>query len=136
MRLTKRYQGRGRGRRHSSYGETRLMHILLDNGGLSAKELAERMDIRPPSLTEALDRLEKKGKVERVRDEADSRVFRLHLTDHGRQEMKNRLEESSEMRRVVENCLAAEERRIFCELCDKLSLHLAALAENDRKSGD
>ena len=136
MRLTKRYQGKGRGHRHSSYGETRLMHILMDNGGLNAKELAERMDIRPPSLTEALDRLEKKGKVERLRDEADSRVFHLFLTEHGRQDMETRLEESLEIRRVVENCLSEEERGIFCELCDKLSLRLAELAENDRKRGN
>ena len=135
MRLVRRYQGGGPGggRRHSSHSEAILMRILSADDGLSSKELAEKMNIRPPSLSETLDRLEKRGEIERVRDEKDSRVYRIFLTERGRLEVEKRAEEYVNARLEVEGCLTEEEKRMFGEICGKLSAHLTALSEKDKK---
>ena len=44
-------------------------------------ELAEALDIEPITLCRMIDRLEEAGFVERRRDEADRRAWRIHLTE-------------------------------------------------------
>lgn len=51
--------------------------------GLNVKELMERLLVSRQNLTAVLDRLETKRWVERVRDEADGRSRRIHLTREG-----------------------------------------------------
>ena len=49
--------------------------------GLAATvELADALDIEPITLCRMIDRLEEAGLVERRRDDADRRAWRIHLT--------------------------------------------------------
>ncbi|MCL2632247.1 MAG: MarR family transcriptional regulator [Coriobacteriia bacterium] len=121
-------------RNRASYSEARLVRILQNESGLSARELAERIDIRPPSLTKILDRLEERGQIERVRDSEDSRVWRISLTEQGRSEMQRLREDSSaELSQAIENSLTKDEQNTFSELCDKLSAALSELANENQK---
>lgn len=52
--------------------------------GVRISEVAQRMAIHPSTTSNLLDKVEAQGLVRRVRDEADQRVVRLHLTDRGR----------------------------------------------------
>jgi Transcriptional regulators len=136
MRLTRRYWGKGR--RRSSNSHPMLMRILRDNDGISAKELVERMDIRASSLSETLERMEKRGEIERTRDEKDSRVYRIYLTEHGINEMEKRSEEYAKSQQEIESCLTEDEKEVFIEICGKLSKRLAKMADNakSKKEGD
>jgi DNA-binding MarR family transcriptional regulator len=60
-----------------------LMH-LWEQDGRSQKDLAERLEIEPPTLTRMLSRMERCGFVERRRDPEDGRIFRVYLTPEGR----------------------------------------------------
>ncbi|MCL2136098.1 MAG: MarR family transcriptional regulator [Coriobacteriia bacterium] len=131
MRLLRRFQGnsqQGHGHRRLSYSETRLLRLLLNHSGLSARELAELIDIRPPSLTAVLDSLEHKGDIVRIRDALDLRVWRISLTDQGRDEASKRLDEHNNTYQVIEDVFTAEESEIFCQLCEKLSSRLSEMA--------
>jgi MarR family transcriptional regulator for hemolysin len=55
---------------------------------LSQRELAARMGIEGPTLTHHLDRLGERGLVERVRSDADRRVWTTVLTEAGRRELE------------------------------------------------
>ena len=129
-RLMRRNHRGNSGRRRN--GAARLLSILNEHDGLSAKELAQMMDIRPPSLSEALDRLEKHGEITRSRDENDSRIQRIALTEQGAREFERRREEYFEMQKEIESCLTDEEKRIFCDICEKLSVHLTEISTQDR----
>ena len=136
-RLSRRYWGgSGRGRRrdrgkgHASHSEIKLMDILSAADGISAKELAEKLDIRPSSLSEALDRLEKRGETQRTRDEKDSRIYRITLTEQGRHRIEKRTEEYATARREIEACLTDEEKAVFFSICEKLIAHLISLSSN------
>ena len=117
---------RDRGRR-ASHSEMKLLHILEADQGMNARELAERLDIRPSSLSEALDRLEKRSLIQRSRDEKDSRVYWIKLTEQGKSEMENHSQEHNKARLEIEACLTKDEKKTFLEICEKLSAHLISL---------
>lgn len=57
-----------------------LARLHRSGGGIRQIELAEMLDVEPITLCRMIDRLEEAGLVERRRDEADRRAWRLHLT--------------------------------------------------------
>jgi DNA-binding MarR family transcriptional regulator len=60
-------------------------------GPLTLGELAFRERVAPPSITKAVDKLERMGFVERRPDELDRRVTRVQVTSTGRRYLvKNR----------------------------------------------
>ncbi len=62
-----------------------VLRILRDAGpgGLACGKIAGRMLTHDPDITRLLDRLEKRGLIDRSRDVADRRVVRAHLTQGG-----------------------------------------------------
>jgi DNA-binding MarR family transcriptional regulator len=56
-----------------------LFH-LWHHDGLPQREIARAMHIRPASVTNMLQRMERDGWIERRRDEADQRIVRVFVT--------------------------------------------------------
>jgi DNA-binding MarR family transcriptional regulator len=54
-------------------------------GGLTASDIGERMITRDPDVTRLVDRLEKRGLVQRWRCEADRRVVWTRISPEGRE---------------------------------------------------
>ncbi len=59
----------------------RTLSVLSRMQGCNQGALAERLEIEPISAGRMIDRLEEAGLVERRRDPADRRAWRIHLTD-------------------------------------------------------
>ena len=82
-------------------GQEMLLAALWDNEGITQTELAERMMIQAPTLTNSLRRLERDGFVKRSADLEDQRISRVYLTEKGHslkeaiQEKWGQLEEES-----------------------------------------
>lgn len=119
--------------RHQSRGSLRLLRQLADRDGLTARELAELMDIRQPSLTGMLNRLEEDGLLRRETDRQDHRKIRLYLLDTGRQMVERHREQRQQEIEYLDSILTLEEQQSFCHLCDRIAL---ALEELKRKAGD
>lgn len=60
-----------------------ILWLVREHPGLSLRELAAEERISAPALSGHVDRLEKAGLLERVRDESDRRRVGLTLTDEG-----------------------------------------------------
>ena len=60
-----------------------LLWLVREHPGLSLRELAAEERISAPALSGHVDRLEKAGLLERVRNESDRRRVGLTLTDEG-----------------------------------------------------
>jgi len=60
-----------------------LLWLIKTNRGLSLRELAAEERISAPALSGHVDRLERAGLIERVRDETDRRRVGLTLTEEG-----------------------------------------------------
>jgi MarR family transcriptional regulator, transcriptional regulator for hemolysin len=59
-------------------GEFAALAVLTRAPGLTQRELAERLDVEPITVGRLLDRLGRRGLVERRPDPRDRRVWRLH----------------------------------------------------------
>ncbi|MDC3415700.1 MarR family winged helix-turn-helix transcriptional regulator [Aquibacillus salsiterrae] len=57
---------------------------LLEEGDLTVGELSNKINLACSTTTDLVDRMEKNEIVERVRDEKDRRVVRIHLLDKGK----------------------------------------------------
>jgi DNA-binding MarR family transcriptional regulator len=60
-----------------------LLWLIRNHPGMSLRELAAEERISAPALSGHVDRLEKAGLIERVRDGADRRRVGLTLTEEG-----------------------------------------------------
>ena len=59
----------------------KVLFKLTRRPGLRQVELADMLDLEPITLCRIVDRLEEAGLVERVRDPADRRAWRLQVTE-------------------------------------------------------
>ena len=67
------------------HGTGRILSKLVHQGdGLSQAALAEKMNIRPQSLSEALSKMEERGWIRRAPNPQDKRGTLVYLTDDGR----------------------------------------------------
>lgn len=69
---------------------TIYMREVVEMGNPTLSELAARMGRSKPSVTIAIDKLERMGYVKRIQADKDRRSFHIHLTDKGRQLSKTR----------------------------------------------
>jgi DNA-binding MarR family transcriptional regulator len=69
-----------------------LEHIREDNAW-RFNDFAENYRIKPSTLTNIIERLEKRGLVERVRSEDDRKAVYLHCTSQGKEVVKKHIEE-------------------------------------------
>lgn len=65
-----------------------VLRMLGQSSGISQQELAARLDMHASRLVGLLDTLEKRGLVERQSSATDRRVYALHLTEAGRDTLK------------------------------------------------
>ncbi len=65
-----------------------LLWLIRTNPGLSLRELAAEEGISAPALSGYVDRLERAGLIERVRDPDDRRRVGLTLTEEGSRLLK------------------------------------------------
>ena len=92
--------------------------------GITQKDLAFLLGIRPQSAGEMLQKLEDHGLVERRKSETDARAIQLFLTEEGRAHA----EEIDRMRKVVAedvfSVLTDEEKEQLAVILDKLQTEL------------
>jgi DNA-binding MarR family transcriptional regulator len=62
-----------------------VLRMLIKKGSLSSADLSRQMYVTPSNITGIIDRLEKKGLVERIRKPGDRRVALITLTQSGQE---------------------------------------------------
>ena len=91
---------------------------LLDVGDISQKDLQDRLQIQPGSVSELITKLEFKGLLIRRRNESDRRKVLLSLTEEGRQAARAARERGDTAVRF--DSLAWEEQGELIRLLEKL----------------
>lgn len=66
-------------------GQIPMFMLLNKEPGLSQKQIADQLCVKPPTVAVALKRMEKAGFVERKPDQIDQRVTRIYSTEYGKQ---------------------------------------------------
>ncbi len=114
----------------------RPLQVLADNPGVTSRELAELLDIRPSSLTELLSKLESDGLVTRTPDENDKRVSRVSLTDKGQEQAAKMKAEHEQRKARASACFTDDEAAQFCDMCRRLGEHLENIAREEGADED
>ena len=66
-----------------------VLRCLATHGAISSATLSRELYVTPSNITGIIDRLERKGLVQRVRKEGDRRVTLIQLTEEGRALSRN-----------------------------------------------
>lgn len=105
-------------------GQPPLFFALGRHEGQSQKELAEKLYIKPATVTVMLNRMEAVNLVERRPDPNDQRVLRIYLTEQGKQVWSNVKEVHKEIEAECFKNFTDEEkillRRFFMQMRDNL----------------
>lgn len=109
----------GEERRHG-HGHGKILHALDMCDGMSQKELAARLEIRPQSLTEALLRLEQEGLISRTRSERDKREQFVSITPAGRERAQRVYEVRRQAMDLLFSGLEDEEKEQLNALLEKI----------------
>lgn len=65
-------------------GQNFVLIALSEQEGLAQSELAEKLLVRPPTISNSLERMETAGWIVRRPDPDDRRISRVYLTEAGR----------------------------------------------------
>jgi MarR family 2-MHQ and catechol resistance regulon transcriptional repressor len=104
------------------YSDFGVLEMLLHKGPTPVNEIGRKIRLTSGSITAAVDRLEKKGLVERCCDPADRRARLVHLTPAGRETAKKAFAAHGAAMERATSGLTAEERGQAAELLKKLGL--------------
>lgn len=121
-----------------SYGRSqgRVLRIIAAHDGINASDLANLLEIRPPSLTAKLKKLEADGNIIRCKNENDSRFTYVRITPKGYAAINKRDEEKKTVRQDFADCLTQEERALFCDMCERLSVNLNRILDEEKQARD
>lgn len=108
-------------------GQVRLLNIIAQNDGLNQKELTKILDVRPATLSELLEKLERSNLIRRTKDEVDKRKMRVFLTPDGLAFLKKFENQNDSSEQVFES-LSNEEKYSFYNTIKKLCTHFEAQA--------
>lgn len=89
-------------------GYGRVLDVLSKNDGLSQREVAELLHIRPQSASEAIASMESQGLIEKRANEHDRRSSQVFITQAGRQRQID-----------LRNLRIANAKRIFAPLTNQ-----------------
>ena len=98
-----------------------ILRLLRVAAGLSQQELATKLKIHPSRLVAILDKLEKRGFVERRANPEDRRLYSLHLTKGGDEGLDAIRKVAREHQEALLSTLSSEERETLAALLTRIA---------------
>jgi len=109
-----------------------VLEALLHKGPLPVNEIGKKILLTSGSITVAVDRLEKRGLVERRAHGTDRRARIVHLTKEGRKLITRAYaQHAADLERLMSASLKTTERATLISLLKKIGYQAAAQSEED-----
>lgn len=112
-------------------GQIHLLHLISQNDGIIQRDLAERLDMRPSSLTEMLTGLEQNSYIVRKQDEKDKRIIHVYVAEAGKTAIDGFSQANDKLADSLFSCLTTEEMEKMIELVDRINTNLEVVDEGD-----
>src|SRR5262245_12110245 len=107
-----------------------VLEALLHKGSLPVNEIGKKILLTSGSITVAVDRLEKRGLVERRAHGTDRRARIVHLTREGRKLITRAYaQHAADLERLASASLTTAERATLIRLLKKIGYKAAAQSE-------
>ena len=111
-----------------------VLEALLHKGPLPVNEIGKKVQLTSGSITVAVDRLEKKGLVERRAHGTDRRARIVHLTRAGRKLIKRiYADHAADMEKLASASLTRAERKTLIGLLKKIGYEAAGALERSEE---
>lgn len=120
-------------------GQEQLLAQLGEAGECTVGDLAEKLNVRPPTVSKSLQRLAAQGLIERNGDEGDGRRTRVRLTAAGETRVRDLEAVLEEVEEELADAFDGKDARRLRKLLRRLARHLAGAeqtAEDDTEAGD
>jgi len=101
--------------------EFTVLTLVHENPGVAAKQLAQALSVTPPNITMWIDKLEKRGLIERERSTTDGRAQHIRATAEGAALARKALEQVTEGEQAALESLSVAERAMLVELLNKVA---------------
>jgi DNA-binding MarR family transcriptional regulator len=98
-----------------------ILRMLAWNGGLSQRDLADRLGIHPSRLVALLDEMETAGWLVREPHAEDRRLYSLQLTQAGSERMAELGRVAREHNEALCSALTVEERTLLGSLLNRIA---------------
>lgn len=103
------------------HGFGHILDILTERDGLTQQQIAQQMDIRPQSVSEAIAAMEQQGLVCRQTSETDRRSSVVYITPEGRTRQAELLGERIQNARRIMEPLSVQEKDTLLRLLQKIT---------------
>lgn len=107
-------------------GQEQVLEVLAAEGGMPMGELAERLSVRPPTVSKTIARLSAQNLVRRAAAGGDGRLIRVEITSEGRERIAKLGDLLAEVEAEMLEELDGKDRRRLRKLLRKLARTLAA----------
>lgn len=92
-------------------GQGKMLECLMEEEGVSPKELGVRCVIDKSTITSLINKMEKQGFIKRTNDKTDKRAINIWLTDTGRMLGKKVIKNGQDIDNAVLKNLSPEQRK-------------------------
>jgi MarR family transcriptional regulator, transcriptional regulator for hemolysin len=104
----------------------RALALLWRNPGISQRQLAQILEMQPISVARLIDRMQKRGWVERRPDPADRRAVKLYLTERAEPIMTRMRKHAADMRAFALGGVSQKEQKQLLDVLFRMRTNLAA----------
>lgn len=101
--------------------QKRILILLYETGGMTQRELTEKLGVKPGSASEVIAKLESAGLILRTASETDRRTTDISLTESGRAKAKEAAGQRKTRHQEMFSCLSEEEKDTLLALAEKLN---------------
>lgn len=115
-------------------GQINMLYHLSHNNGMSQRELSKKMMVKPPTITVAIQRMEKSGLVYRQPDPEDQRTSRVFLTDQGKEKFRQIEEICKKLNSEFISPLSEEQQDQLTQALQLIFQHLHQLVQQQQGS--
>ncbi|MFD1554641.1 MarR family winged helix-turn-helix transcriptional regulator [Paraburkholderia silviterrae] len=107
------------------------LRVLAERGELNQLELSKRVGIASTTAVPALDNLEKRGLVQRVRDPKDRRKYYVSLKDEGRRLVDDMLPAIADLHSTSLDGIAPRDMQVFWKVAHQIEKNLIEMSRDD-----
>ncbi|MEO1702759.1 MAG: MarR family transcriptional regulator [Pseudomonadota bacterium] len=116
-------------------GQEKIFMVLAKEGAMPPGQLAARLNVKPPTITKTMIRLEEQGYVARQASPQDKRQVVVSLTEAGQEIVSKIRSAMRDAEKEILDGLRKKERRELSTILANLNLHLLGKApKKDKKS--
>jgi MarR family transcriptional regulator, transcriptional regulator for hemolysin len=109
----------------------RVVASLVQQPGLTQKEIADKVGVEGATLVPIIDKMEKEGLLKRKTDSKDRRVNRIYLTPKADSLWNSMIECAIHIRKVSTKDISEDELETTLETLHKISKNLSTYFEVD-----